>query len=101
MSSVYCSLVPVLKKRPKLITVGAVSDVTMCVQACSERDRGATLRLGGGGSPLVPQYWGGGGGGTRHFFLLTLYNFKNIEGWGGGGGMCLPALSIPRSPSEL
>ena len=21
----------------------------------------------------------GGGGGTRHFFLLTLYNFKNIE----------------------
>ena len=33
------------------------------------------LRLG---APLVPQYWGGGGGGTRHFFLLTLYNFKNI-----------------------
>ena len=43
-------------------------------------NRGATLRffLGGGGrAPLVPQYWGGG---TRHFFLLTLYNFKNIGG---------------------
>ena len=23
-------------------------------------------------------------GTTRHFFLLTLYNFKNIEGRGGG-----------------
>ena len=37
---------------------------------------------------------GGGGtisdsilGGTRHFFLLTLYNFKNI----GGKGTCSPA----------
>ena len=29
---------------------------------------------GGGEAPLVPQYWGG----TRHFFLLTLYNFRNI-----------------------
>ena len=47
---------------------------------------------GGGGAPLVPQYWGGG---TRHFFLLTLFNFKNI----GGGGTCPPATSTPRSPS--
>ena len=31
---------------------------------------------GGGGAPLVTRYWGG----TRHFFLLTLYNFKNIGG---------------------
>ena len=31
-----------------------------------------------GGAPLVTQYWGEGG--TRHFFLLILYNFKNIEG---------------------
>ena len=31
-------------------------------------------------------------GGTRHFFLLTLYNFKNI----GGGGQVPPA---PRSLS--
>ena len=31
---------------------------------------------GGGGASLVTQYWGG----TRHFFLLILYNFKNI-GW--------------------
>ena len=30
------------------------------------------------GTPLVTQYWGGGD--TRHFFLLNLYNFKNIEG---------------------
>ena len=29
----------------------------------------------------------GRGGGTQHFFLLNLYNFKNI----GGGGMCPPA----------
>ena len=33
----------------------------------------------------------GDGGDTRHFFLLTLYNFKNI-----GGGMCPPA-SPPNS----
>ena len=38
---------------------------------------------GGGGAPLVTQYWGD----TKHFFLLTLYNFKNI----GGGGTCPPA----------
>ena len=31
-----------------------------------------------------------GGGGTRHFFLLILYNFKNIR----GGGR-----SAPRSPA--
>ena len=37
---------------------------------------------GGGGAPLVPLYWGV----TRHFFLLTLYNFKNIGR--GGGGTC-------------
>ena len=44
----------------------------------TDRDRRATSRLGGGG---------GGGhisdsilGGTRHFFLLTLYNFKNTGG---------------------
>ena len=32
---------------------------------------------GGGGAPLVTQYWGGG---TKHFYLLNLYNFKNIGG---------------------
>ena len=31
---------------------------------------------GGGGGPLVTQYWGG----TKHFYLLILYNFKNIGG---------------------
>ena len=31
----------------------------------------------------MTQYLKGGGGGTKHFFLLILYNFKNI--WGGGG----------------
>ena len=30
----------------------------------------------------MTQYWGD----TRHFFLLTLYNFKNI----GGGGQVPP-----------
>ena len=44
----------------------------------SIRDRRATLRLGGGG-------WEGTIsdsilGGTEHFFLLILYNFKNIGG---------------------
>ena len=28
------------------------------------------------GARLVTQYWGG----TKHFFLLILYNFKNIGG---------------------
>ena len=32
-----------------------------------------------------------GGGGTRHFYLLTLYNFKNIVGGGGGA-------RAPRAP---
>ena len=43
-----------------------------------DRDRGATLRLGGGGTISDSIL-----GGTRHFFLLNLYNFKNI----GGGGV--------------
>ena len=38
-----------------------------------DRDRGANLRLGGTVSDSMM-------GGTRHFFLLTLYNFKNIGG---------------------
>ena len=33
----------------------------------------------------MTQYLKGGGGGTKHFFLLILYNFKNI--W---GGACTP-----------
>ena len=49
----------------------------------------------------MPQYWGG----TKHFFLLTLYNFKNI--WGGGScpppplllrGPCVP---LPKSTSAI
>ena len=41
--------------------------------------------------------WGGGGGGTRHFFLITLYNFKNI-----GGGTCPPAPPpLPRGPRDI
>ena len=42
---------------------------------------------GGGGAPLVPQYWGD----TRDFFLLILYNFKNI------GGHLPPPPPTPRS----
>ena len=53
------------------------------------RDRGATLRLGG--APLVTEYWGGC---TRHFFLLTLYNFKNIGG-GGTFHTCPPYSAVP------
>ena len=53
------------------------------------RDRGTTLRLG---APIVTQYWGG----TRHFFLLILYNFKNI---GGGGGCALSLImTVPEVP---
>ena len=54
--------------------------LTISIQNRLFGDRGATLRLGGGG--------GGGtisdsilrGGGTINFFLLNLYNFKNIGG---------------------
>ena len=51
------------------------------------RDRVATLRLEGGtiSESIL------GGGGTRHFFLLTLYNLRNI--W----GHVLPRPSTPRS----
>ena len=35
----------------------------------------------GGGGVVISDYIEGT---TRHFFLLTLYNFKNIEGRGGG-----------------
>ena len=41
------------------------------------------------------QYWGKGGG-KSHFFLLILYNFKNI----GGGGGTWPSRSPP-SPRSL
>ena len=46
------------------------------LKICINRDRGATLRLGGGGAPLVTQYWGG----AQDTFLLTLCNFKNVGG---------------------
>ena len=52
------------------------------------RDRGATLRLGEGGAPLVTWYWVGG---HKSLFLLTLYNFKNI----GGGTSPPPPPAVP------
>ena len=55
------------------------------------RDRGATLRLGGEGGPLVIQYWGA----KKHFFLLILYNFKNI---GGHVPPCSPTPPTPPPP---
>ena len=53
-------------------------------------------RVGGGGgeAPIVTQYWGG----TRHFFLLTLYNFKNI---GGARAPPSPPPPAPRSLSSM
>ena len=39
----------------------------------------------------MTEYWGGGG--KIHFFLLTLYNFKNI----GGEGTCPPCPPPPYS----
>ena len=49
------------------------------------RDRGATLRFGGW---VMTIYWGG----TIHFFLLTLFNFKNI------GGHVPPPAPLLRGP---
>ena len=84
-----------------------IHDVTAAaVQSCSylfhgflyvsRRDRGATLRLGeGGGSTVSDSLLGG----TRHFFLLALYNFKNI---GGRGHVPLPSPPpATRSQSRL
>ena len=59
------------------------------------RDRGATLRLGGGGGTISDSILGGWG--IRHFFLLNLYNFKNI----GGGGTYPPALPYSAFPSGV
>ena len=59
------------------------------------RDRGATLRLGGGegwGTISDSILWG-----TKHFFLLILYNFKNI----GGARAPPPPPPIPPAPSLL
>ena len=47
-----------------------------CAGSLFVRDRGTTLRLGGGGT-VGDSIWGRG---TRHFFLLTLYNSENIGG---------------------
>ena len=52
--------------------------VYICASIC--RDCGATLRLGATISVSIL----GGGEGIKHFFLLILYNFKNIGGGGGG-----------------
>ena len=43
-------------------------------------DRGATLRLGGGGGTLVTSILGGRGAQNTFQFILTLYNFINIGG---------------------
>ena len=51
------------------------------------RDRGATLGLRGTVSDSIL-------GGTRHFFLLILYNFKNIGGH-------VPPLAPPAAPRSL
>ena len=40
-----------------------------------DAETGAAEHLRDWGAQLVTQYWG-----TRHFFLLNLYNFKNIGG---------------------
>ena len=46
---------------------------TFCLDICS----GTVEQLWDRGAPLVTQYWGVWGG-IKHFFLLILYNFKNI-----------------------
>ena len=57
-------------------------------------DRGASLRLGGEGIVRDSIL---GGGGTKHFFLLILYNFKNIGG-GGWGEERAPPAPLLRGP---
>ena len=61
-------------------------------QRANARDRRATLRLG---NTVSDSILGGEGGGTRHFFLLTLYNVRNI----GGRGPRTP--SPPPAPRSL
>ena len=41
----------------------------------------------------MTEYWGGG---TTLFFLLTLYNFKNI-----GGGARAPPAPLVRGPCDV
>ena len=48
----------------------------------------------------MTQYWGGGGG-TRHFFLLTLYNFKNIWGTRAPNPLALQSLRGFSGPSKI
>ena len=56
-----------------------------CTHSWTQGPR-SNFEIGGG----MTEYWGG----TVYFFLLTLYNFKNI---GGGGARAPPALPTPRS----
>ena len=51
----------------------------------------------GGGAPLVTQYWRGGG--TKYFFLLILYNLKNI-GWGTRARPPGPFSAVPEMMNE-
>ena len=63
----------------------------------------SNFKIGGGGvggrGTISDSILGGGGESTKHFFLLILYNFKNI---GGGGGHVLPLLpSLLRGPCSF
>ena len=52
------------------------------------RDRGPTLRLGGGGARTISDSILGERG-AKHFLLLIIYNFKNV------GGHVAPLLRSP------
>ena len=68
-------------KRKSFIFLVIAPVFISCACACScAYSSGTAEQLWDWGAPLRTQYWGGGGGCTRRFFLLTLYNFKNI--WG-------------------
>ena len=67
---------------------------TSCIPTKSVFVQGPRSNFEIGGAPLVTRYWGGGVGGTKHFFLLILYNFRNI---GGGGARAPPPPPTPRS----
>ena len=45
----------------------------------------------------MTEYWGG----TIHFFLLTLYNLKNIGGGGGHVPPCPPPLPYSAVPDRV
>ena len=56
---------------------------------------------GGGRGTISDSILGGGGESTKHFFLLILYNFKNIGARGGAPLLPLLPPSLLRGPCSF